>query len=342
MRPPNATRTLTLVLVILSLAMLAPVGVPLVLAAWFADVLGPAAQRLERVLGGRRRAAAAIIVLFTLAVLVPLVAVGIEVVGGVRDLLAQIGAALEGQGPLTGVLLGNDATVPHASIRDWADLASRHGANAWRTLMTVARASASAAIGLVVFVAALYTFAVDGDRAYAWLATHAPIERDALDRLARAFRETGRGLIIGSGGTALVQGAIATIAYVAIGIPRGLVLGPLTAICALVPVIGTGIVWIPLAVELGVTGDYWRAAIVLVVGVGIHSVVDNFVRPVLTRYGKLKLPTFVVLTSMLGGVALLGAAGALIGPLVVRLCVEALDILAYEKCHPRAPGDPSP
>ena len=77
----------------------------------------------------------------------------------------------------------------------------------------------------------------------------------------------------------------------------------------------------------GRTQDYWRASVVVVVvGAGIHSIVDNFVRPVLTRYGKLDLPTFVVLTSMLGGVALLGATGALIGPLVVRLCVEALAI----------------
>ena len=327
MRAPNAIQTLTVVLCVLALIVFAPVGVPLVLAAWFADVLGPAVRRLERVLGGRRRAAAAIVVLFALAVLASLVGIGAALVGGVRELLGQVGAALEGQGSLAGALLGGDATPSHASIRDWADLASRHGASAWRTLMSVARASASAAIGVVVFVAALYTFAVDGERAYAWLETHAPIPRDALERLARAFRETGRSLIIGSGGTALVQGAIATAAYVAIGIPRALLLGPLTAVCALVPVVGTGLVWIPLAVELGISGDYKRASVVVVVGAVVHSLVDNFVRPVLTRYGKLDLPIFVVLTSMLGGVALLGAAGALVGPLVVRLCAEALAIV---------------
>jgi len=326
---------LTVVLCAAALAVLTPVAVPLVTAIWFADVLGPLVGRLERVLGGRRRAAAAIVVLFTLAVLVPLVAIGAALVVGVRELLGQLTAVLEGQGSLTSVLLGNDGGVFHASAREWADLATRHGANAWRALTAVARASASAAVSVVVFVGALYTCAVDGARAYEWLVDHAPIPRDALDRLAHAFRETGRGLIIGSGGTALVQGAVATVAYVAIGIPRALLLGPLTALCALVPVVGTGLVWIPLAIELGIAGDYTRTTVVVVVGAGIPSPVDNFVRPVLTRYGKLELPTFVVLTSMLGGATLLGPSGALLGPLVVRLAVEGL-ALARES-NARAP-----
>jgi predicted PurR-regulated permease PerM len=177
-------------------------------------------------------------------------------------------------------------------------------------------------------VAALYTFAVDGARAYGFIEAHAPISRQALARLARAFRETGRGLIIAGGGTALVQGALATAAYLALGLPRAWVLGLLTATSALVPVVGTGLVWVPLAVELGATGQYWRAGAMVAVGAGVLSLVDNFVRPVLARHGHLELPTFVILISMLGGVATFGATGALLGPLLVRLCVEALAITA--------------
>jgi predicted PurR-regulated permease PerM len=195
----------------------------------------------------------------------------------------------------------------------------------------VARASASATIGLLVFVAALYTFTVDGERIGAWLEEHAPIPRAAVARLVGAFFETGRGLIVASGGTAVVQGAVATLAYVAIGIPQALLLGPLTAICALVPFVGTGLVWIPLAIELAAAGQYWRAGVVVCVGAVIHSLIDNFVRPMLARYGRLTLPTFLVLVSMLGGLAAFGATGALLGPLLVRLCVESLAIISEEK-----------
>jgi predicted PurR-regulated permease PerM len=114
----------------------------------------------------------------------------------------------------------------------------------------------------------------------------------------------------------------------AVGIPSALVLGPLTAVCAIVPVVGSGLVWFPLALELGATGQYGRAGIVVAIGAGLISLVDNFARPLLARYGRLTLPPVVVLVSMIGGVAALGAAGALLGPLLVRLCVEALALSA--------------
>jgi predicted PurR-regulated permease PerM len=267
----------------------------------------------------------------TLCVLLPLVALIIAITSALGELAAQVRGVLEGQGSLAGALLGADVTTAHPSAPDWAGLAGRYGESAWRALSLIARASATAVLAALVFVAALYTFAVDGVRAYDWLEAHAPIPRQSLARLAGAFCETGRGLIIAGGGTALVQGALATAAYVAIGLPRALVLGPLTALSALVPVVGTGLVWVPLAVELGATGQYWRAGAVGAVGAGVLSLVDNFVRPMFARHGHLELPTFVIFISMLGGVATFGATGALLGPLVVRLCVEALEMVTEQR-----------
>ena len=320
-------RALMVALCIAASVVLAPLWAPLVLAAWTADILGSPVRRLERLLGGRRRAATAVVVLLVVGALIPLIGVAAAVASGVGELLGQVRAAIEGQGSLTAALLGQGSTGrPEAG--DWANLASRYGANAWRAVSIVVRASATASIGLLVFVAALYTFAVDGERIGAWLEEHAPVPRAALARLVGAFYETGRGLIVASGGTAVVQGAVATLAYVAIGIPQALLLGPLTAICALVPFVGTGLVWIPITIELAATGQYWQAGVVVSVGAVIHSLIDNFVRPILARYGRLTLPTFLVLVSMLGGLAAFGATGALLGPLVVRLCVESLAIIS--------------
>jgi predicted PurR-regulated permease PerM len=58
----------------------------------------------------------------------------------------------------------------------------------------------------------------------------------------------------------------------------------------------------------------------------VVSTADNFVRPMLSRYGKLRMPTFLLLVSMLGGLGLFGAWGVLLGPLLVRLAVEGLEI----------------
>jgi predicted PurR-regulated permease PerM len=326
---PRSMSLLAAALGIATLVVMAPFWAPLALAAWFADLFRPATARLERVLRGRRRAAGVLIALVAIGVLLPIGGLVAMLVSGVNELLDQVRAALEGRGSLAatilGVAAGGSAVPPH-----WTDLASRYGEGAWRALGTAVRVSASAAVGVLVFVAALYTFVVDGERAYAWLEAHAPIPRSAFGRLASAFRDTGRGLLVAMGGTALVQGALATAAYMALGIPRALLLGPLTAVCALVPFAGTALVWIPVSLGLATNGQYARAAFLAAIGALVLSTVDNFIRPVLARYGHLDLPTLVVLLSMLGGIATFGAAGVLLGPLIVRLGVEALAIVANE------------
>lgn len=334
----TALRALTVVLVGAAIVTLLPLWAPLVLAAWIADLLGPLVRRLEHLLGGKRRGAAAIVVLLAVAVLVPLVFVGIAIAASTRDLLEQAHGALESRETLAGILVG---AVPSARMTfdDWSDIVSRYGSNAWQAVSAVARASAKLLLGLFVFAFALYTFTASGDRAYAWLERSLPLDPRVLARFAAAFRETGRGLIIGAGGTALAQGAVATVAFAALEIRRAFVLGALTAACAPIPFVGTALVWVPVALELALTGQLGRTIAVVVIGLAFISATDNVLRPVLTRYGRLALPTFVVLIAIVGGVATFGLLGALLGPLVVRLAIEALAIARAARAfgHETAP-----
>lgn len=336
---PVPIRVLTSALCILSFAMFAPLWLPIVFAAWTADIIEPVTKRFEKVLGNRTRAAWVVLVLLVVFALLPLVVAGTTLASGGKQLYDRVRSGLEGNGPLVGVLLGNGGGGPAAAADgapvapadaaagiDWAGLVGKHGAKAWQTLSVVAKASTAAAVGILVYLTGLYTFITEGTKVRAWLEDHAPISREAFSRLSKAFYETGRGLIVAGGGTALVQGLVAAIAYVALGIPRAVLFGLLTVVCALVPFVGTALVWIPLAIELAAAGSPWRAGILVAVGLFV-SIIDNIVRPAFARYGKLTLPTYVVLVSMLGGIALLGAPGAILAPLVIRLCVEALAIM---------------
>jgi predicted PurR-regulated permease PerM len=325
----STLRLVSLAFVVGAVLAVAPFWAPLVLAAWFADLLQPLVRVFQRALGGRRRGATAIVVLLVILVLVPLVAIAVEVVQGVEQLVTQLRGALQGQETFASVLLGGDGHT-HATFRDWLRLATKYPGNAWSAGLAIIHASTWVLLSLFVFVIALYTFAAHGRHAYRWALVYAPIPHRAFTRFARAFQETGRGILIGMGGTALIQGTIATIAYLVIGIPRAWLLGPLTAIAALVPAVGTGLVWIPLAIELALTHQYGRAVAITVTGAGVISVIDSFVRPMLTRFGRLRLPVLVVLVSMLGGIAAFGPWGALLGPLVVRMTEEALLILRGE------------
>jgi predicted PurR-regulated permease PerM len=232
------------------------------------------------------------------------------------------------------LLSGNGSSesisLNHLSISQVVELIREYGGSALSALGIVAGATTTATLAIVVFILATYTFLAEGDRAYEWLADHAVIPRPAFQRLAGAFSETGRGLIIGTGLTALAQGLLAGIGYAVLGVPRALALGCLTAIAGLVPSVGTALVWLPLAGGFFVWSHWGTGVGVLAVGFSV-SLIDNFLRPFLSGVGSLRLPGLLVFLSMLGGVAQFGGWGLMLGPLFARLAVEALEIVREQR-----------
>jgi predicted PurR-regulated permease PerM len=150
-----------------------------------------------------------------------------------------------------------------------------------------------------------------------------------MTRLKNAFLETGRGLLIGVGLTCVVQGLVAAIAYLCLQIPRWYALGVLTGLCSLIPILGTAIVWIPITIGLFIQQAHLKAIIMIVVGVVAIGSVDNLLRPVFSKVGSLQMSTLLLLLTIFGGLELLGAWGALLGPLIVRLATEAI-VLVHE------------
>jgi predicted PurR-regulated permease PerM len=239
-------------------------------------------------------------------------------------------------------LFGSGASVEPSTpdVPAVLGLLREHGAALWRVLAGVAAASASALGGGVVFVVALYALSADPRRVYAWVARCVPLDGEARRRLFGAFRETGRGLLIGAGGTALTQGSVAAGLYAALGVHNPITFGLLTGIAALVPVVGTAVVWAPIAVALALGGHPIRAAILAALGVTVIGTIDNVLRPWLARVAHLRLPVVVVFLSMVGGLRLAGGWGLVLGPLLVRMGVEACE-LASRRRGPPASGPPA-
>jgi predicted PurR-regulated permease PerM len=306
-----------------------PLWVPLVLGAWIADLVHPLVRRLERALGGRRAAAGALTVLVVLAVGAPLATGVVLLAGRVRELVTDALRA------------GTLADALHEVIGT-EQLLGEHGAAVWRVAVKLWSASIGAVVGAVVFVVALYGLSVRGARLYRLIARGLPIEARVRRRLVAAFRETGRGLLVGIGGTAMVQGAVAAIAYTALGVANPLALGLLTGLGAIVPAVGTAVVWVPVAIALWLTGHVARAVILLALGLGVIATVDNVLRPWLARLGRLRLPASVVFIAMMGGLRLIGGWGLILGPLLIRLGAEALRTRTLRSNAPqaRAPGQP--
>ncbi|HEU4534110.1 MAG TPA: AI-2E family transporter, partial [Polyangiaceae bacterium] len=93
---------------------------------------------------------------------------------------------------------------------------------------------------------------------------------------------------------------------------------------------GTALVWVPVAAGLALAGRKVPAIILAVVGTVVISSLDNVLRPLLSRFGELHMPGFVLLTAMFGGLSVFGTWGLILGPLIVRMLMEVLAILREE------------
>lgn len=307
-----------------------PLLAPLLLSAWAAIIALPWQHRLARALRHRKSAAAALIsVVLVIAFLLPLLIAVLSLSSEAVQLgqrLSHSQSSTDALKALSSGASGASLDLRHPDFRQAVQLVQRHGASAFAAMRTFFGAATVVVINLVVFVAGFYTFLVQGERMYEWLLERSPLLRAHAQRLGNAFAEVGRGLLIGTGLTALLQGALATVGYLVTGVPQAFVLGLLTVFASLIPSVGSGLVWFPVAVGLAVSGKVGAAIAMLVIG-GIVSTADNLVRPIFARYAQLRLNSLVLFIAMLGGIVVFGGWGLLLGPLFVRLASEGLTML---------------
>ncbi|MDQ3034108.1 MAG: AI-2E family transporter [Myxococcota bacterium] len=317
-----ALRVALLIALVALVALALPFLAPLVLAAWLAAAGRPLLAILAEKLGRRSRAAAVLTLSFFVLLVGPALALAASLSMDAIQLGNRLASSRSGREALAQLVSTDEVTGSTFDPAAVFAMVERHGARALELASTLAGIGTELAIGLFVFFTAAYVLLVDGPAAWTWTLRHAPIDPRGLERLRSAFHETGRGIFIGIGLTGLAQAALATAAYLALGIPRAFVLGLLTLIASVFPTVGTALVWLPVSIALAITGRTTAALVLVVIGVVLVSGIDNVLRPALTRWGHLELHTFVLLIAMLGGLALMGPAGIFLGPLIARLAVE--------------------
>ena len=321
----RALAVLAIALVFAAALVFLPCVVSLLLASWVAVLTRSWMKTLTRWLRGRQKASAAITTLVVIAIIGPLVLAIVPVVVSAVGLAKEVGHSHQWHDAAQAVTGTGGATDA-----DLVQLVRSQASNAWAALAVVLQMSAMFLFGLAMFVAALFAFSAQGDAVVKWLRTHTPISPTHFDRLARVYADAGRGLVIGVGATAVIQGALATITYLIVGIPRALALGLLTTIGALIPGFGTLLVWGPVTVILAMGGYPGKAAVVAVSSIVLISSVDNFLKPILSSRARLQLPAILVFVTMLSGLAAFGPSGLVLGPLFVSLAIETLAIAREE------------
>ena len=304
-------------------------------------------EPLTRKLGGRTGLSATITVSMLLVVVIPIAVVVTSIVFDAITLVNYLLESEEAKAVLVKLVQKNGAPEAASKGKEAMDttqgiidVVMAQGDRAWSIVSSVAGMAARSVIGLLIMVTGMYGVLVEGRGWYEWLEKHTPLVPQHFRRFGDAFMETGRGLWWGIGGAGLLQAIVATIAYVALGVPSAIALGAITLLFSVIPAIGTAIVWVPVAAGLALTGRPVAALSLAIVGVAVISVIDNLARPWLAHRGQLKLPTWIVLVSMFGGAELIGGWGLILGPLVVRLAKEAL-MISREARDPATASPPS-
>jgi predicted PurR-regulated permease PerM len=142
-----------------------------------------------------------------------------------------------------------------------------------------------------------------------------------LDRSSDTIYAVASGRFI----VAAVQGLLAALAFWVLGVKAAFLLGLLTALVAIVPAVGAYLVWVPVAVYLALTGHWIKAVILTGWGSLVVSTVDNFLYPALVG-SRLQQHTVAVLLSVLGGIALFGIPGVILGPVLLTVAKTLLEI----------------
>jgi predicted PurR-regulated permease PerM len=182
-------------------------------------------------------------------------------------------------------------------------------------------------ISLFVMLYLLFFLFRDGDELTKRIRSAIPLRPEQQRNLVERFTVVIRATIKGNLVVAVVQGALGALIFWFLDIHAPVLWGVLMALLSLLPAVGAPVIWLPVAIYLLATGSVWQAVVLIVFGTLVIGSADNVLRPILV--GKdTKLPDYVVLISTLGGIAVFGPNGFVIGPVIAALFVAVWEIFA--------------
>ncbi|MEZ2744816.1 AI-2E family transporter [Halopseudomonas bauzanensis] len=182
-------------------------------------------------------------------------------------------------------------------------------------------------ISFAIMLYLLFFLLRDGRQVASRIRRAIPLGEGYKQHLLSKFTTVIKATVKGNIAVAVVQGALGGFIFWALGLQGALLWGVIMAVLSLLPAVGAGLIWGPVAIYFLATGAIWQAAVLTAFGAVVIGLADNVLRPILV--GKdTKLPDYVVLISTLGGLALFGLNGFVIGPLIAALFIAAWSLYA--------------
>ena len=180
-------------------------------------------------------------------------------------------------------------------------------------------------IGLLLMIISLFYFLKDGERIIKRLVFVSPLsdfyDEQIIKRVGLAINSIVRGSLM----IALVKGFLTALGFAIFGVPNPILWGVVSALASFVPIVGSGVVIAPAVLYLSAAVSYPAAVGLAIWGVVLIGLSDNFLSPILMKKG-MKIHSFVILLSILGGLGFFGPIGFIAGPVILSLLFALFDI----------------
>jgi predicted PurR-regulated permease PerM len=327
----------------LSYLILFPFIHTLVLAIIMASFFNPLQLYLERRLKGRKNLAALIIVLIiTFVIAIPvflftstLVAQGLDTVSKTNDWVRA--------GKLQQLVQDPRINEYLAKLQERFSFLHINKVDISNDLLYVSRDIGQYLLGKVAailgnvaslvvqfFIMIFITFYLvrDGAEMAQTVRYYIPLRDDQEDRIISGIRVVTKSVLLGTFLTAVCQGLVGGVAFAILDLP-GLFWGTMTALASLIPLVGTYLIWVPIALYLLLMGEVKSAVLLAIWSIVASGIIDNFVRPFLMK-GKSKMSPFYIFLAILGGVQYFGLKGILYGPLILSFAMIMIFIYGVE------------
>ncbi len=165
----------------------------------------------------------------------------------------------------------------------------------------------------------------DGDSVARAVRRALPLAPEHKQALVAKFTTVIRATVKGNLLVAAIQGALGGIAFWFLGVGGAVLWGVVMAFLSLLPAIGAGLVWLPVALYFLLTGALWQGIVLIAYGVLVIGLVDNVLRPMLV--GKdTRMPDYLVMITTVGGMAVFGINGFVLGPLIAAMFIAVWEI----------------
>ncbi len=196
---------------------------------------------------------------------------------------------------------------------------------------TLIRGTTQFITSLFFMLISLFFLLKDGEALVKRMSYLTPLSSKYDLKLFDKFRDVSRSTILGSLLVGLVQGVLAGIAYLIVGLPA-LFLGVATGVASFIPVVGTAIVTIPVLIGLAIVGRWQAFLFVAIWCVGLVGLSDNVLRTYAIK-GKSQIHPLLLFFSILGGIEAFGFQGLIFGPLILAIILTVLHIYELEYEH---------